>query len=134
MSENRKFKLKYDELRENEPTRKQDNVIRDDADGNTFYDTPAGRTICLCWLDGNKRFFNYSYLVSGELNVASDLSVITLYFTSDTVIVKGYKLEKLFLAFLDQTANHIHEENSRYVDNANESAVTEIDIVNNKGV
>ena len=140
MSQNRKFRLRYDELRDGNPAKISDKNSDEDIESssqneNKFYDRPGNvRHLHFVWLDGRRMFLNYAYLVSGELNVTEDANMISLCFTSHTVILKGYDLEKLFSKLGDQTSMMIAQVDPRYVDTLNEKSitVTEIFVEQNK--
>ena len=67
------------------------------TNNNEHYKTfeTLGHVRNLCFTrDNDKRFMNYAYLVDVELSEES--SIITLNYTSKTVILKGDRLEILF--------------------------------------
>lgn len=123
MNTNRKSKLRYEELLENDPTGKES-----DASGeNKFHDTPSpSRTICFVWLDGRQQFFSYAYLITGELSVEEEINVISLRFTSDVVTLKGYSLIELFSKLIRQVPSQIIETDPRYASDDEAFSVTEI--------
>jgi len=84
------------------------------------------RNICFTFEDGTRKFLNYAYLVSGDF--ASDKKSITLIFTTETVILKGILLEKLFEELMQQTPKEITAVGSRYspLQDNQEPVVTEI--------
>lgn len=127
------FKLRYDEMRENDPT-KGSNASKPSGE-NDYYDSPGNaRSLCLVWPDGKRAFLSYAYLVSGEFTPASEKNVIILNFSSHTLTLKGYGLEQLFMALLDHLPKIIVASDPRYVlnDNLKEVLVLDILVVENK--
>lgn len=126
MSQNQKYKLKYDELREGNPTARQS----DENEGNKLHNAPSpSRTICFVWPDGRQQFFSYSYLISGELNVEDDMNLIILRFTSDLVTLKGYGLVELFSQLVKQQPSRIVQGDPRYASTEDAYSIVEISIV-----
>jgi len=122
------FKLRYDEMRENDPT-KASNASRSSGE-NDYYDSPGNaRSLCLVWPDGKRAFFSYAYLVSGEFSLADDKNVIVLSFSSHTLTLKGYGLEPLLMALLDHLPKIIVAADTRYVLNDNLKEVLVLDIL-----
>jgi hypothetical protein len=133
-----KFKLKYNELRENDPGSgaKEKSEATGQSEDDIFYAQPGNvRNLGFAWGDGRKQAFNYAYLVSQELNVSQDVNVITLYFTSHVVTIKGYKLDLLYEDLFVHKSRVIHAVDKRYAtDNleAQQSTVTEITVSSDK--
>lgn len=126
------FKLHYDRLRENDPTKPAD--PSDAAKQNTFYESAShARSLCLVWLDGRQHFLNYTYLVGGELTTAGETNTISLNFSAYTVTLSGYQLEPLFLALLDHLPRYIAVIDKRYAQSEAEKqgVVTDIAVVKN---
>ncbi len=90
---NHEFKLKYDELKDNDPSQKEED--------KNYFAPSSTRNVCFVQTDGKMLFLNYGYLISGEY--LPNESLITLYFTSHTIILKGAKLESLYQDFF----NHV---------------------------
>lgn len=110
---NQKFKDKFEELRNNDPSKKDGE--KTDSQDNEHYDTPGNsRMLSFAWPDGRKLFLNYAYLVSGELTEAEETSTITLTFTSQTITLKGYALETMFSDIIQQKLKIVTETNPRY--------------------
>lgn len=86
---NQDFKLKFDEMRENDPTGENGEQANE-----RFASTGHVRNLCFVWPDGKKKFLNYAYLVSCDYD--PDENTITLNFTSDTVLIKGSGLDGVF--------------------------------------
>jgi hypothetical protein len=108
----REFKLKYDELRDGDPTK---TGSPSGSNGNNeYYSESHGHNICFVWLDGGRFFLNYSYLLSGELKVDDDKNIINLTFTSHTVVMQGYVLERLFVALMEHLPRVIYQVDERY--------------------
>lgn len=110
---NQGFKLRYDQLRENDPTGTDQ---EDGAGTHEFYPTSGHtRNICLIWPDGRRMFFNYAYLIAGEFEPNSEKNLIKLSFSSHSVALHGYSLETLFMALLDHLPRIITAIDPRYV-------------------
>jgi hypothetical protein len=110
---NQGFKLRYDQLRENDPT----GTDQENSAGATELYPSSGHTrnVCLVWPDGRKAFFNYAYLIAGEFEPNSDKNLIKLSFSSYSVVLHGYSLETLFMALLDHLPRIIKAVDPRYV-------------------
>lgn len=128
MNQNRKFRLKYDELRENNPGAKE---VSDNASmENKLHDKGGhARNICFAWPDGKRKFFSYAYLISGELIVDDEVNVITLSFTSDVVTLKGYALEQLFIQLSNHAPSLVIQDDPRYAESRDGYTLIEIAIV-----
>ncbi len=105
------FRLKYDELSENDPSQREfgERMI---AHNDAYSDPGHGRSICFVLLDGKRLFLGYSYLMSGEYSPEEGSIVLT--FSTHSVVLKGVNLEKLFYDILDQRAKQIACVDSRY--------------------
>jgi len=122
------FKLRYDQMRENDPTRS--NTASRSEGENDYYDSPGNaRSLCLVWPDRKRVFLSYAYLVSGEFTAASEKNVIVLQFSSHTLTLKGYGLEPLFMALLDHLPKIIVAADPRYVLKDNLKDVLVMDMV-----
>ncbi len=100
------FKLKYDKMRENDPTHRPASSEEGAKVYEQFYNEESHvRNICFVWLDGRRKFLNYSYLVSGEYS--PDDSSITLAFTTEVFVLKGVNLESLFYEIMNNLAKQI---------------------------
>lgn len=106
------FRLKYDELRDNDPTQRGHGQPGGKAFNETYPEEGHGRSLCFVWPDGRRMFLSYSYLVSGEY-VPEENSII-LTFTTHTFILKGVNLEGLFYDILHQEAKQITCTDARY--------------------
>jgi hypothetical protein len=69
----------------------------------------------LVWPDGKRFFLNYSYLIAGEFIPEGETNQIRLYFTTYHVSLKGYGLEALFMALLQQWPAQLISIEPRYV-------------------
>ncbi len=129
---NQGFKLRYDQLRENDPTGpKQENG----AGVNELYPHPGHvRNLCLIWPDGRRAFLNYAYLVAGEYEPNTEKNLIKLSFSSHIVSLHGYSLETLFMALLDHLPRIIMATDPRYVlkEDKTKEVVVEITMQNNQ--
>jgi hypothetical protein len=106
------FKLRFAQMREGDPTAKDvdaktedsdDTATPEQADQNQFYQQPGHmRNVCFVWPDGRRLFLGYAYLVSGELKVDGEMNEITLTLSSQTLTIKGYRLEDLYNAIMEQ--------------------------------
>ena len=109
------FKLRFDQMRENDPTGKADETHKLEGDG--LYQTPGhARSLCLIWPDGKRMFFNYSYLASGQFETGQSENVITLLFGTDRVVLKGFALEALFTQLMDHYPRYVIAQDRRYVE------------------
>jgi hypothetical protein len=124
---NQKYKLKFDELWENDPTKKE--AVEEKL--QSFPSHSHARNLCIVWEDGKRMFLNYAYLISGEL--LPEESMLTLTFTTHTVQFKGSRLEILFEEFTNHLIKQIACTDERY--NAtigeDEAVVNEIVVVKN---
>ena len=86
------------------------------ADAFTLHDADSlVRNLCLIWDDGRMAFFNYAYLVTGDLSIQSGINTLFLSFGSYTVFLKGYNLAALFDALLEHNPKIITVINPRYL-------------------
>ena len=98
------FRLKYNQLKENDPTQK---------DREENYPTGSSvRNVCFVQADGSKIFLNYGYLVSGEFSPFD--TKITLCFTSHIVTLEGIQLENLFNDLMNHIPQYIVCQDERY--------------------
>lgn len=111
---NREFKLRYDQMREGDPSKTEETLPTDT--GNGLSHAPGhGRNLCFVWPDGKRIFLNYAYLLAGEFDVGNERNEIKLSFSSHTAILRGYGLESLFMALLDHLPRIIIAIDERYV-------------------
>lgn len=108
------FKLRYDQLREGDPTKPaEENEVNAE---NSSYNSPSNaRNLCFIWADGKRQFISYAYLVGVEFSPGSEGNVLTLNFTAYLVTLKGYGLETLFTALLDHLPRQILQVEERYI-------------------
>lgn len=130
---NQGSRLRYDQLRESDPTSvtkfEESPEASEEAKGRLdAYGRPGHvRNLCFAWPDGKKLFLNYAYLVSCDYEANSEANLIRLGFTSHTVTLKGYRLEELYFAVMEQLPRIIEAEDARYADACKGKAVvTEI--------
>jgi hypothetical protein len=124
---NQKYKLKFDELWENNPTKKD----TEEEKKQSFPTHSHARNLCIVWEDGKRMFLNYAYLISGEL--LPDDSTLILTFTTHTVQLKGNRLETLFEEFTGHLIKQIACTDERYnatLDN-DEIIINEINVSKN---
>jgi hypothetical protein len=121
------FKMKFNEMRESDPT--QNSVSSNDSE--KFSSPGHVRNLCFVWPDGKMMFLNYAYLVSGTY--LPEDGIITLVFTSDTVIIKGSGLQNLYSDLFSHITRQIICINPRYIQTAsiNETIVNEILVIGN---
>jgi len=121
------FNLKFDRMRENLPANTDSD--QQDHTNPARYDTPGyTRNVCFVWPDGKRIFFNYAYLVSAEFIPKEDMNEIKLEFSGQTVSLKGYGLEGLFMEFLDHLPRIVMAVDGRYTLVRNSGMLTIIDI------
>ena len=111
---NREFKLRYDQMREGDPS-KTEETAQPNTDNGLYHAPGQARNLCLVWPDGKRFFLNYAYLIAGELNLDGEKNVIILHFSSHTVTLSGYGLEALFRELLDHLPRIIFSIDERYV-------------------
>ncbi len=111
---NRDFKLRYDQMREGDPSKTEEPLPHDPGSG-LFHAPGHARNLCLVWPDGKRFFLNYAYLIAGELNLGGEKNEIKLRFSSHTVTLSGYGLESLFMALTDHFPRVIFAVDERYV-------------------
>lgn len=118
MSQEFKFKLKVDEMKENDPVKKDENY----QSGSNV------RNVCFAQADGKMLFLNYGYLIACEY--LPDESSIILNFTSHTIRLRGTKLELLFQEFFNHVPKIVSCIEDRYnlLVESNVALVTEMKI------
>ena len=117
------FKLKYDELKDNDPSSKEEE--------KNYFAPSSTRNVCFVQTDGKMLFLNYAYLVSGEY-LPEDNTII-LCFTSHTITLSGVSLASLFKEFLDHIPRTVQCTDDRYntLDEENSSVINKIEILKN---
>lgn len=107
------FKLKYDELRENDPTRRTSTDMEGHAATDRFYAEDAHiRNISFVWPDGRRVFFAYAYLITTEYMPSN--SEINLIFTTHAIKLSGVNLEVLYNELLHHRNKQIVAADARY--------------------
>ncbi|WP_157607619.1 hypothetical protein [Runella limosa] len=125
---NPNFKLRFDQMKESSPadtaSEKEMGVASNE------YTLARPLNLCLVWPDGKRFFLNYSYLIAGEFNPEGETNRIQLYFTTYQVSLKGYGLEALFMALLEQLPHQLIAIEPRYVvsEEAPDGTVIEITV------
>lgn len=114
------FKLRLNELTENDPTAHSSSVPHDES----YAGASHVRNINFVLLDGNMIFLNYGYLVNGRYLVQE--SKIVLSFTSDKIILSGIRLKPLYYDLMLHLPRQIVAQDARY----NSTAETDAPIVN----
>lgn len=125
------FRLRYDEMRNNDPSKKEE--PEETKDENYYSGASHARSLCLVWPEGRRMFFNYAYFISADLNVSLDKNCINLHFSAHHVSLTGYRLEELFMSMMEHVPRIVYITDERYilVDSPEGSVVTNI-IVENK--
>jgi hypothetical protein len=112
-------KTRFQQIRENNLTAPQ-GAVQDIAAAQ--YPVPShARNLCLAWSDGSRLFLNYSYLVTGQF--LPDEGSIILTFTTHKIVIKGLRLETLFMELMDQLPRVISCSEERYAALADQDAV-----------
>lgn len=122
---NRNFKLRFDQMKESNPAEAEPQAS---ALPEEEFTRPLN--LCLVWPDGKRFFLSYSYLIAGEFNPEGETNRIQLYFTTYRVSLKGYGLEALFMALLEQLPHQLIAIEPRYVvsEEAPDGTVIEITV------
>lgn len=124
---NQGFKLRYDQLRENDPTSTEQQT---GAEASEHYPSSGyTRNVCLVWPDGRRAFFNYAYLVAGEFEPNGERNLIKLSFSSHNVALHGYSLQSLFMALFDHLPRIITATDPRYVLEEDKTKVVVVEII-----
>ena len=114
------FKLRLNELTENDPTAHSSSIPHDE-----FYAGASHvRNINFVFLDGNMVFLNYGYLVNGRYLVQE--SKIVLSFTSDIITLAGIRLKPLYYDLMLHLPRQIVAQDARY----NSTAEQDTPVVN----
>ncbi|OCX51924.1 hypothetical protein BEL04_18145 [Mucilaginibacter sp. PPCGB 2223] len=98
------YKLKFDEMRSNEPGKPDDSLHGSDA---------HVRKLKFLWPNGKSKTMNYAYLISHDYDPA--LNQITFFYTSDTITIVGCGLEHLDELLFYNIPKKIEAVNPRYV-------------------
>lgn len=116
------YKLRFDQMKENNPTPSESEIQNDE----TFYQTKGSiRNLGLVFKDGNIRGFPYAFILDYSFKLSDEKNVIILELSSKIISLYGYKLWSLYWELFDQTPRIIHEVDERYA-NESESVVTKI--------
>ena len=121
------YKLRFDQMRENDPTQAEQNESTGNQDN--YQQAGSTRNLCLVWPDGKRAFYNYAYLVSVVFELGEEKNVITLCFSNDVIKIQGFLLEPLFMALFEHLPRIITVTDERYAVDE-ESLVTNILIEN----
>lgn len=123
------FKLKYEELRDGDPSKPE--INKEELEASQIY-RGAGhaRSLCLVWPDNTRMFFNYAYLVSGTFVSGEDKNIIQLQFSGHAIQLTGFALEPLFMMLLEHTPRIIIATEERYIIDAptNEAVVIDMSV------
>lgn len=105
---NQGIKLKYDQMRDNNPASANDETRSD----NAYPAASNTRNLDFVQLDGKRFFRNYSYMIGADYDPGEQK--ITLEFTSCTVKITGQKLELLYMELMEQIPRIIQVTDKRY--------------------
>lgn len=122
------FRVRFDEMRQNDPTKEPNSSTDKKGEGNQ-YETPGyARALRMVWPDGKRMFLHYSYLVSGECT--PDETTVSLVFSAQTVTIKGRNLGELFEGISQQLVREIACMDERYNETLEEKeiVINEIDV------
>lgn len=108
---NHGFRLRYDQLRESDPTASEQAV----STPISYEETDKTRSVCFLWPDGRRAFFNYAYLANATFEPTGAMNTICLTFSSQVVTLQGYGLEPLFMAFFEHLPRLVTAIDPRYV-------------------
>lgn len=125
---NREFKLRFDQMKESNPTQSEDALSSQDQ---SEYETATSpRSLCLIWPSGKQMFFSYAYLISAEYDPEGESNEIKLHFSSHDIVVRGYGLSALFTDLSDHLTRSITAIHPRYAsqESAKNNVVFEITV------
>jgi len=106
MSQN--YKDHLDRLLDHEPVT-SDNIH---ADASAYPNVSNTRNLLLVMADSNRKFLNYSFLISGDYLKSE--GYIRLEFTTHIVTMKGLQLEQLYNALFEHRVKIIVCRDARY--------------------
>lgn len=107
------FKLKFDSMRNSNPSAPENSSLGNAIGESEFYPTLGNnRNLCFVWPDGKRMFLNYAYLISGELDLES--TIIRLHFSTHLVQVEGCRLNLVFDQLIDQVLRILIVQDTRY--------------------
>lgn len=127
------FKLKYDQMRESDPTSPQAKPETPSRAFDEFYENEGHtRNICFVWRDGKRMFLNYGYLIFVEY--FPDKNSIVLSFTSHIITLTGVNFEGLFYDLMQHLPKQIICTDPRYniIDENDKALVNEIQVTKNE--
>lgn len=92
-------------------------------DKTAYPEASYTRNLLMVMADGNRKFFNYSYLITADYLKTEDF--IRLEFTTHMVTLHGLQLESLFDALFEHRVRMIVCKDARYnvLDNGEEDVV-----------
>lgn len=125
------FKLRYEEMREGNPAKETAPSPATKPDPNRFETPGHSRVLRFTWPDGKRMFFNYSYMVKAECS--KDETTLTLYFSGESVVLKGKLLAELYEEISQQQIREILATEERYleIEDHNGAIVTDISVMPN---
>ena len=101
----------FDEMRKNDPTGKKDNILSKDE---SYTSIGTSRRLTFGLSDGKYKSCNYAFL--DDIDYSPDDGTITLTYTKKKVVLKGEKLEALFIALNADLPRIIVCKDERYKD------------------
>ena len=124
---------KFDKFKTSEDSASEQ-TTEDTKDIERFDSPGHARNICFVETSGKQTFLNYSYVISGEF--LPEENIITLYFTTHCVTLKGAKLVSVFESLKDHSIKMIRCIDKRYLEievpNNLPGIITEMKIVPTK--
>lgn len=123
---NRGFNLKYDQMKQNDPTNNPQ--TGDDSDQSIILYDPDEQVRNICFvIDTTRRMFlNYSYLISGEYLPEENKIILT--FTTYNIVIIGVNLVPFYNHLMDNKVRMVLAVDSRYNDLVdNKPVVNKID-------
>lgn len=110
------YRLRYEQLSEEDPTMKDQSIDPSSEELKPYYDQPGHmRNLCFVWPDGRRVFIGYAYLISGEMTIDGEINKIVLTFSNQIVTIEGYKMEELYQALMEQRMLYVAQFGERYI-------------------
>jgi hypothetical protein len=99
------------------------------------YDLPSNvRNVNFVLSNGNEAMRNYAYLVSVDLYKGGERNLLEVGFTSDAILITGYKLKALSDLFMRHIPKIIVPSNSRYYSDDDPYTVINIEVGNKRAI
>lgn len=74
----------------------------------------SNHCLAVHWENGEEMIFYYAFLMSVKLYLPTDENLLVLGFTSEKLVLKGYRLKHLCKLFTYEKPSMIQVKNSRY--------------------